>query len=247
MPNFVGDNECDDENNYESCDWDGGDCCGKNVNTTYCSACECLDPKAPICRSPDNFGDNYCDDNNNNKLCHWDGGDCCGNNVNTTYCIDCECLDPNIQSSNASTTASCRSPNHFGDNHCDDNNNNESCNWDGGDCCGNNVNTSYCIVCECLDPNAQNIKTSTTASLLKSCRSPKHFGDNYCDDNNNNESCDWDGGDCCGDDVNTTYCSLCKCLDPNAISKQPQISNGTNSKLLSNAISSGIKRTSNIR
>ena len=70
---------------------------------------------------------------------------------------------------------------------------------------------------------------------------PNFVGDNECDDENNYESCDWDGGDCCGDDVNTTYCSLCKCLDPNAISKQPQISNGTNSKLLSNTISSGIK------
>ena len=28
--------------------------------------------------------------------------------------------------------------------------------------------------------------------------------------------CSWDGGDCCGDDVNTQFCSACQCLDPNS-------------------------------
>ena len=41
-PNWKGDKECDDENNNCGCEWDGGDCCGSNVNTDYCSACECL-------------------------------------------------------------------------------------------------------------------------------------------------------------------------------------------------------------
>ena len=39
-------------------------------------------------------------------------------------------------------------------------------------------------------------------------------GDNYCDDENNNAGCNYDGGDCCGDDVNTTWCDDCQCLDP---------------------------------
>ena len=47
------------------------------------------------------------------------------------------------------------------------------------------------------------------------------FGDNYCDDDNNNEECGWDGGDCCGDNVNTQYCSACECLDPNAGGSTP--------------------------
>jgi len=46
------------------------------------------------------------------------------------------------------------------------------------------------------------------------CGSPQWKGDGYCDDENNNDGCDYDGGDCCGDDVNTTYCSACQCLDP---------------------------------
>ena len=41
------------------------------------------------------------------------------------------------------------------------------------------------------------------------------IADNACDDVNNNEGCQWDGGDCCGDDVNTVYCMVCECLDPN--------------------------------
>jgi trypsin len=45
------------------------------------------------------------------------------------------------------------------------------------------------------------------------CGSPQWQGDNYCDDENNNGGCDFDGGDCCGANVNTQYCSLCACLE----------------------------------
>ena len=30
---------------------------------------------------------------------------------------------------------------------------------------------------------------------------------------NNNMNCSYDGGDCCGPDVDTTYCSECQCCD----------------------------------
>ena len=40
-PSYIGDNYCDDENNNENCNFDGGDCCLENVNTQYCSECEC--------------------------------------------------------------------------------------------------------------------------------------------------------------------------------------------------------------
>ena len=42
------------------------------------------------------------------------------------------------------------------------------------------------------------------------------IGDSYCDDANNNEGCQWDGGDCCGNNVNTAWCQVCACLDPGA-------------------------------
>ena len=42
---YVGDDYCDDISNTENCGWDGGDCCGSNVNYDYCEECDCLDPK----------------------------------------------------------------------------------------------------------------------------------------------------------------------------------------------------------
>ena len=91
---WKGDNYCDDENNNCGCGWDGGDCCGSNVNTELCSVCECLDSCFGTCGFPDMKGDNFCDDENNNCGCGWDGGDCCGSNVDTYYCTACECLEP---------------------------------------------------------------------------------------------------------------------------------------------------------
>ena len=43
--------------------------------------------------------------------------------------------------------------------------------------------------------------------------------DGYCDDANNNEECQFDGGDCCGSDVKYGKCDSdaengCQCLDP---------------------------------
>ena len=39
---WIGDGECDDEHNNAGCGFDGGDCCGPDVNTAYCLECECL-------------------------------------------------------------------------------------------------------------------------------------------------------------------------------------------------------------
>ena len=39
------------------------------------------------------------------------------------------------------------------------------------------------------------------------------MGDGYCDDVTNNIECNYDGGDCCLDPVNTQYCSECQCID----------------------------------
>ena len=46
------------------------------------------------------------------------------------------------------------------------------------------------------------------------CSQPKNKGDGSCDDENNHAGCGYDGGDCCGDDVNKDYCSECTCKDP---------------------------------
>jgi len=38
---WIGDGNCDDENNNAKCKFDGGDCCGSNVNKQFCSDCTC--------------------------------------------------------------------------------------------------------------------------------------------------------------------------------------------------------------
>ena len=39
------------------------------------------------------------------------------------------------------------------------------------------------------------------------------IADSYCDDINNNVGCNFDGGDCCGANVNTDYCDECLCIE----------------------------------
>ena len=40
---WIADGECDDINNNIGCNFDGGDCCGDNVNTQFCTDCLCLE------------------------------------------------------------------------------------------------------------------------------------------------------------------------------------------------------------
>ena len=46
------------------------------------------------------------------------------------------------------------------------------------------------------------------------CKNKAWKGDSYCDDENNNSGCEFDGGDCCGPTVKKNWCKACKCLDP---------------------------------
>ena len=43
------------------------------------------------------------------------------------------------------------------------------------------------------------------------CADPSRIGNGFCDDATNNEVCEWDGGDCCGDNVNNLFCNVCRC------------------------------------
>ena len=40
-PYWIGNGKCNDETNNEGCSYDGGDCCGPNVDTQYCTECIC--------------------------------------------------------------------------------------------------------------------------------------------------------------------------------------------------------------
>merc|ERR1711934_1267130 len=213
----------DDNNNNKGCGYDGGDCCGAQVNKKYCKVCKCIDPKnqggKPTCGSPQYKGDGNCDDNNNNKGCGYDGGDCCvksvGGAVVKKYCKLCKCIDPKNQGGKPA----CGSPKYKGDGNCD----NKGCGYDGGDCCvasvkGGQVNKAYCKTCKCIDPKNQGGKPT--------CGLPQYKGDGNCDDANNNKGSGYDGGDCCvasvkGGKVNKAYCKACKCMDPKNKGKKP--------------------------
>ena len=40
---WSGNGYCDDENNHEICNFDGGDCCGTCANMDKCLDCQCFD------------------------------------------------------------------------------------------------------------------------------------------------------------------------------------------------------------
>merc|ERR1711956_17065 len=57
---------------------------------------------------------------------------------------------------------------------------------------------------------------STTAPPpTEGCGSPSWATDKWCDDENNNAECNWDGGACCLNDYSgwDTYCTDCECIE----------------------------------
>ena len=67
------DGYCNDKNNNRACFFDGGDCCGSNVNIDDCIECQCH------CNaSSDLIGNGVCNIEIDIAECNYDGGDCCG-------------------------------------------------------------------------------------------------------------------------------------------------------------------------
>ena len=69
--------------------------------------------------------------------------------------------------------------------------------------------------CKCLDANYTIPETTTTTitPFFGNCTFQvfgivvAYIGDGFCDDGANNLDCNFDGGDCCGPNVNTDYCT----------------------------------------
>merc|ERR1719263_793008 len=85
---------------------------------------------------------------------------------------------------------------------------------DGGDCCdktqkNKKVVKTYCKDCSCLDPKQKRKCNGGCAKEIQK-------GDGFCDDENNNCGCQYDGGDCCPSKtrkkVDETYCKKCHCI-----------------------------------
>merc|ERR1711962_1951484 len=55
---------------------------------------------------------------------------------------------------------------YIGDGYCDDDNNNDACQYDGGDCCNQSTIqwNMYCYECECLTATAESTTTSPEPS-----------------------------------------------------------------------------------
>ena len=81
------------------------------------------------------------------------------------------------------------------------------CHFDQGDCCGNDVNTDYCIGCICFE----DLNCTASTDLISNAS----IGDGVCDDELNTEECNFDAGDCCG------HCKLVTVtMENNALSAQ---------------------------
>ena len=48
---WVNDGFCDDMNNNEACQYDGGDCCGVYVNRRFCLECKCISKSYNLCKT----------------------------------------------------------------------------------------------------------------------------------------------------------------------------------------------------
>ena len=53
--------------------------------------------------------------------------------------------------------------------------------------------------------------TNSNISISKDCSNGALLGNGVCNDETNNAECNFDGGDCCGECINTTNCSQCVC------------------------------------
>ncbi|CAM9751140.1 unnamed protein product [Ectocarpus fasciculatus] len=201
------------------------------------------------CEAAEDIGNGRCNVDNNIEECGFDGGDCCectcedGEFTCGQYygyaCIDpgADCVDDDAVT--VDMMENCYDPGRIGNGVCDNLQNNEQCDYDGGDCCECTCDPSgypwydtgvgcrtgmYSGGFSCIDPDAPCVDDDIiTAEMLDLCAASQ-IGNGYCDDTNNNPECAYDGGDCCEctcvphDDGYEYYCQegSFACIDPSA-------------------------------
>jgi hypothetical protein len=70
------------------------------------------------------------------------------------------------------------------------------------------------FVCEKIDdfiPNDLPLEAKFAILESKGCLVPQWVSDGTCDDITNTPECDYDGDDCCLDEIDTEYCTDCLC------------------------------------
>jgi hypothetical protein len=165
--NLKGDNKCDPLNNNCGCDWDGGDCCTHDFETTFCSnqdlsLCKCRDPfAAKLCTlgtcNTVTAGDGQCDAYNNNCNCNWDGGDCCSQSYNCSQ--NCRIVGKNqynLTISNFNTCDYIGSVHLRGDAYCEELESSFGCDCAGCTCALNTIVGTGCSGsgCDCKDASS---------------------------------------------------------------------------------------------
>ena len=139
---LVGNGFCNDETNNADCNYDGGDCCVVNENTNSCSECFCHFLETCAAGYHPLVGNGFCNDDTNIVECGYDGGDCCGYSINSEYCTECTCFHQETCLAGVIHV-------FVGDGVCNDKTNIAECEYDGGDCCGSNVDLGHCTECAC--------------------------------------------------------------------------------------------------
>lgn len=197
VPAEWGNGDCDEYMNTPVMLYDGGDCClpvasrqkfmmhtdymvyGYLAYSEYgemeASETKCHQTGSPVYRMGDFespscsyvYMNGRCDDFANHQGCFYDGGDCCLAKVNTRDCTDCQCHE--TQSKHITYAQLGCDEEFLGDGFCDDQFNNLTCGFDGGDCCPFSVpyyyysqlldevthliNDLYCDECLCKQPD----------------------------------------------------------------------------------------------
>ena len=193
------------------------------MNTYYCRECQCLDPKfqsqtttatpQPPAKCDDIEPTNLCKNWKSVGICHkdWVKSSCPKTCGGCNSAILGNLVPRKLGSEGKEDTCSDKAP----ENLC--------MQWDCKKDWVDHKCPQTCHNCSTTITDEFSVRSGSAGSVhdtLEGCRAPKSFGDGFCDDDNNNEACSWDGGDCCGNDVKTDYCFECKCLDP-CVDKEP--------------------------
>ena len=149
--------------------------CGSN----NCPASLSFDSEVDCCYHPNLGHEHFCA---SGIPCNEDEGDCDSNEECQTGlgCGSNNCpaslgFDPGVDCCYP-CSGTCVDHSFKGDNYCDDENNNCGCEWDGGDCCGSNVNTEYCSACECLSTTSASTETTSAWTLVLALKTRRWSG-----------------------------------------------------------------------
>ena len=114
------------------------------------------------------------------------------------------------------------------DGHCDDICNYPSLNFDGGDCCQEVIDRSFCSDCFCYQdcsrhPDAAEFCFKSHANNTNDACNSSWISDGNCDDGCNVPELNFDGGDCCQESNLFMTCHDCFCYQDCSIHFEAKI------------------------